>query len=671
MMNATDINLWDGFNQEYLSGMVKLLKEKLENYSNLLADKNETLPPYDPTFKIEELNRLAENMERPPAIEKLVKVFGLSAFERDILLLCAGVELDTALGELVAQVQGDKSFFQPSFGLALSAFEGAHWSALSTGSALRYWRLIEVNKTQLITRSPIKIDEHILHYLAGIRELNEKLNDVAELVISEEQPMPSQCILAEHIIETISQKSSDRLLPVVQLMGNDRADKISLAAYIGSQLQSQLYVVSSYAIPVNTHDNAELSRLWSREALLNNYVLYLDCSELENNDKARIQSLMSFIENTQGLILLDGDNWTPKIKRNKLVLTTAKPTREEQLSLWKYVVGDKMDAEKAGLGNVVSQFNLSADIIRQAGFEVFSNIDADEKDEQKKNAAVNKNMWKVCCRYTRPQVDNLAQRIEPVSTWDDIVLPESQKNVLKEISLQLRQRNKVYKDWGFATKGSRGLGITALFAGESGTGKTMASEVLANELQLDLYKIDLSQVVNKYIGETEKNLKKIFDAAEDGGAILLFDEADALFGKRSDVKDSHDRYSNIEVSYLLQRMEAYRGLAILTTNMQNALDKAFLRRLRFVIHFPFPDAIQRAEIWNRVFPINTPRSELDLEKLSKLTIPGGSIRNIALNAAFFAADEDKAVQMSHIYRAAKSEYHKIEKPFNMQEIKTR
>jgi SpoVK/Ycf46/Vps4 family AAA+-type ATPase len=197
----------------------------------------------------------------------------------------------------------------------------------------------------------------------------------------------------------------------------------------------------------------------------------------------------------------------------------------------------------------------------------------------------------------------------------------------------------------------------------------MAAEVLANELGLDLYRIDLSKVVNKYIGETEKNLKKIFDAAEEGGAILLFDEADALFGKRSDVKDSHDRYSNIEVSYLLQRMEAYRGLAILTTNMRHALDKAFTRRIRFIVQFPFPDAVQRAEIWSKVFPGNTPRLGLDMEKLSRLTIAGGSIRNIAMNAAFYAADEDSPVLMTHIFRAARTEYEKTDKSFNTADLR--
>src|SRR6185437_1267443 len=196
------------------------------------------------------------------------------------------------------------------------------------------------------------------------------------------------------------------------------------------------------------------------------------------------------------------------------------------------------------------------------------------------------------------------------------ILPETQKQVLREIAIHVRQRSKVYEQWGFAVASSRGLGISALFYGPSGTGKTMAGEVLANELRLDLYRIDLSQIVNKYIGETEKNLRRVFDAAEDGGAILFFDEADALFGKRSEVKDSHDRYANIEINYLLQRMELYRGLAVLATNMKSALDPAFLRRIRFVINFPFPDATQRVEIWRRIFPAATPTEGLDMARLA-------------------------------------------------------
>jgi SpoVK/Ycf46/Vps4 family AAA+-type ATPase len=278
-------------------------------------------------------------------------------------------------------------------------------------------------------------------------------------------------------------------------------------------------------------------------------------------------------------------------------------------------------------------------------------------------------LWMLCRTQVRPRFNSLAKHIPATARWNDLVLPQLQKKTMRELVANVRQQARVYEDWGFVQRSPRGLGITVLFHGPSGTGKTMAAEVLANELDLDLYHIDLSTVVSKYIGETEKNLRQVFDAADRGGLILLFDEADALFGKRSEVKDSHDRYANIEVSYLLQRMEAYRGLAILTTNNKSALDPAFMRRIRFVIQFPFPDANQRAEIWKRIFPQQTPVDDLDERKLARLNVAGGNIRNIALNAAFLAADQDRPVTMGDIRAAAQTEYTKIEKPLSTADTK--
>ncbi|TFH47378.1 MAG: ATP-binding protein, partial [ANME-2 cluster archaeon] len=314
---------------------------------------------------------------------------------------------------------------------------------------------------------------------------------------------------------------------------------------------------------------------------------------------------------------------------------------------------------------LVTQFNLSANAIRSTSAEVLGRISPEDEHQENDLEDI---MWDICRVHVRQFMDDLAQRIDPVATWDDLVLPEVQRQILRQISVHLRQRARVYDQWGFAAKSSNGLGISALFAGSSGTGKTMAAEVLANELQLDLYRIDLSQVVSKYIGETEKNLRKVFDAAEKGGTILLFDEADALFGKRSEVRDSHDRYANIEVSYLLQRMEAYRGLAILTTNMKDAIDPAFLRRIRFIVQFPFPDVRQRIEIWEHIFPVDTPTEGLDMQKLAQLNVAGGNIRNIAIYAAFLAAEAGESVQMTHLMQAARAEYVKLERPLTDSEI---
>jgi SpoVK/Ycf46/Vps4 family AAA+-type ATPase len=277
-------------------------------------------------------------------------------------------------------------------------------------------------------------------------------------------------------------------------------------------------------------------------------------------------------------------------------------------------------------------------------------------------------LWETCRLQGRLALEELAQRVDSTRSWNDLVLPASQQQLLRDIVAQVKRRTQVYEEWGFGKHSTRGLGITALFEGDSGTGKTLAAEVIANELRLDLFRIDLSGVVSKYIGETEKNLRRVFDTAEEGGAILLFDEADALFGKRSEVKDSHDRHANIEVSYLLQRMEAYPGVALLTTNLPDAIDSAFLRRIRFIVHFPFPEAAQRLEIWRRVFPSEMPTEGLRIDELAKLNAAGGNIRNIALNGAFYAAQDGGPVKMQHLLRAARAEYDKLKRPLPDAEV---
>jgi SpoVK/Ycf46/Vps4 family AAA+-type ATPase len=314
---------------------------------------------------------------------------------------------------------------------------------------------------------------------------------------------------------------------------------------------------------------------------------------------------------------------------------------------------------------LVAEFDLAPVAIRSAAHRAIGALHHRAASEPGELAAA---LWDACRTEARPRLEGLAQRIEPVATWHDLVVPEREREQLRQIVLHVRHRTQVYESWGFVERSSRGLGISALFAGPSGTGKTTAAEVLANELRLDLFRIDLSQVISKYIGETEKNLSRVFDAAEQGAAVLLFDEADALFGKRTEVKDSHDRYANIEVSYLLQRMEAYRGVAILTTNRKSSLDQAFLRRIRFVIEFPFPEAPQRAEMWRRVFPSRTPVQDFNIDRLARLRVSGGSIHNIAMGAAFLAADAGRPVLMEHLLAAARAEFAKLETPLNDAEV---
>jgi SpoVK/Ycf46/Vps4 family AAA+-type ATPase len=319
--------------------------------------------------------------------------------------------------------------------------------------------------------------------------------------------------------------------------------------------------------------------------------------------------------------------------------------------------GEEDLALNGTLDRVIAQFDLDSSAIVAAAGQAAT-----------VGGELGRAVWDACRVTARSGLDDLAQRLETAASFDDLVLPPSQTEQLADIASQVRNRVKVYDEWQMSGPSRRGLGISALFAGPSGTGKTLAAEVLANTLRLDLYRVDLSQVVSKYIGETEKNLRRIFDGAEGGGAVLLFDEADALFGKRTEVRDSHDRYANVEISYLLQRMESYQGLSLLTTNMRGALDPAFLRRLRFIVTFPFPGPAERAQIWARAFPSTTPTEGLDVAKLARLSVAGGNIRNIALSAAFTAAERGGPVGMADVLRGASAEFAKLERPLSETEV---
>lgn len=372
---------------------------------------------------------------------------------------------------------------------------------------------------------------------------------------------------------------------------------------------------------------------------------------IEAADESEKSNLKRFLQRTSGVIFLGLVDSKIEIAHDRFSVEVNKPTPEEQEQLWIKALQGKATDQPYRLAE---QFSFSQNEIER--------LAQSAQEETLEGQSISAKLWQTCRLSARSGMEQLARRIDAKANWQQLILPQEQSSLLQQITDQVAQRNRVYEDWGFREQMNRGLGINALFAGESGTGKTMAAEVIANALELDLYRIDLSSVVSKYIGETEKNLRKLFDAAEDSGAILFFDEADALFGKRSEVKDSHDRYANIEINYLLQRMESYRGLAILATNMKGSLDKAFMRRLRFIVDFPFPGAEQRKEIWQKVFPSSTPVAGLDYDRLAKLNLTGGSILNIVLNSAFLAAQGGESVTMPLVLNAARTEFKKLERP---------
>jgi len=598
-------------------------------------------------------------MPAPAAIDHLADSFGLSGFERGVLLLCAGVEMDARLALQCETASGTGPRPGPSFGLALAALESPHWSALAPVGPLRRWRLLEVDEAAGLARARLRIDERILHYLAGVNYLDLRLASMLDEVPPPALMGPAHQAVCGAIADALALENEGEA-PLLWLLGDDPLGQADVAAEVAGTLGLDLRVLRADDVPAGHAEIDALATLWQREALLLGSALLL-----RSNAEMLPDAALRLVESLRGLVFVSARQPQP-LARASLRFAVDKPDALEQKRLWQQALGAARpdgvpgDAPEQALASsldlVAGQFKLSARTIEAEGARLAPLLAASETPGRLLRAA--------CRSLGHARLDELAQRIDAAAGWDDLVLPEAQQATLHEIAAHMRNRLRVHLEWGFAGRGARGLGVSALFAGESGTGKTLAAEVLARELQLDLYRIDLSAVVSKYIGETEKNLRRVFDAAEDSGAVLLFDEADALFGKRSEVKDSHDRYANIEVSYLLQRMECYRGLAILTTNLKGALDAAFQRRLRFVVQFAFPDQALRQAIWRGAFPARMPQGDIDTGKLARLSVTGGSIRNIALNAAFRAAELQAPVSMAHLLHAAHQDASKRERPLS-------
>jgi len=648
-MTTVRENSWSEANQSYLMAAIAATREQIAGSAATGKAAVATSKPRDPIFA-----------QTPPALEQLCSTFRLSSFERSVLLACAGMELDAQFALTCAEAQPGRPA-SPAFALLLSVFPEAHWDAISPAGPLRHWRLIEMGNGPTLMTSPLRIDECILHYLTGTPYLDQRLNGILEPIGAAEPLPPSQRTIAQRVAALWATSVEKRPPVFVELSGADQATRQAVASNACSFAGLPINHIFAGALPLQHAEIQALLRLVEREALLNGSAVLLDCESIDA-DAARKNALHFFVEGLSSPLIVSTPQRLGGYLRQAAFLEIEKPLIEEQRNAWQATLGPTAASMNGSMDVLLSQFNMSIDQIRTSGLRAACEGSATEEQ-------ILETLWESCRVQARPSLDELAQRVETTAGWDALVLPKPQLQMLQDLATQMRHRSRVYHAWGFGGSSGRGLGITALFAGVSGTGKTTAAEVLAHELKLDLYRIDLSQVVSKYIGETEKSLRRIFDAAEQGGALLFFDEADALFGRRTEVKDSHDRYANIEVSYLLQRMESYRGLAVLATNMKQALDPAFLRRIRFVVQFPFPDAALRQEIWRRMIPPQAPTEALNLEQLSHLTIPGGNIRNIALGAAFLAVRAGEPIRMNHLLEAARGEYMKIEKPLTEPEIR--
>lgn len=597
----------------------------------------------------------------PGALARIEARFGLSSFEADLLLLCAGVEIDPAVARFCGEARGLAGGALPTFGLATTVLSGSHWSAIGPDGPLRRWRMVEIGPGDILSESPLRISERVLLQLVGAPQLDHQLVPFAEPARPPGDPVAAGPAAShQRVAEQIAAVWTGRdplSTPLVRLHGGTAADRRAIMVASCASAGLTAYEMPLRAVPGSPADRETLSRLWEREALLADRALLIT-ADGGSTEPAGHDTLTGFAESTGGRVVVSGGQWRAAGQREVVAFDVPTPSVAEQRAAWAAALPSPVPDDL--VDRLVSQFALGPAAIRAVCAEAATAAAT-------RHADLGPVVWEVCARRARPRLDGLAAPVAATAGWDDLVLPEPQRRALHGIVRHVRHRARVLHSWGFGDRAA-GLGVSALFAGGSGTGKTMAAEVLATELGLDLYRVDLSGVVSKYIGETEKNLGRVFDAAEASGTILLFDEADALFGKRSEVRDSHDRYANIEVSYLLQRMESYGGLAILTTNLAEALDPAFLRRLRFVVRFPFPDAGQRAELWRKAFPLPTPTVGLDPARLSTLQVTGGNIRNIALGAAYHAAEAGSPVGMTHVLAATLDEYEKQERPLTPAEV---
>ncbi len=572
----------------------------------------------------------------------VVEALGLDLLEAAVLAVCAATELNPRYGRLYAYLQDDVTRKLPSPRLVGQLLEGEGltsadvMSAFDLNGRLRHLgalKLLGDAQTPLAER-PVKIADRLAAALLGGR-----MDESAQPTRLRMVPIPAHAPGREEAVSLMSALlARPSRLPIV-LAGPD-ADTL-----IATALNRPL--VALHVRDIGERDVMAEAALIS--ALEDRPLIFEGLEDIEPSERGR---LLRAIEQRQERTVLAAPTRTAALalgERTVLLVEAANPSFAERKQAWADLSGI------ADTADVAAKFRLSMTQIIEAA-EV-ARLSATARGDA---APVPSDLDLGARQASSSRLGELAARLPPGYKWEDLVVPPKQAEQLKSISAYLRHRDRVLSDWGYEKTVSRTQGLKVLFAGESGTGKTMGAQVIAAELGLEIFRVDLATTVSKYIGETEKNLDRIFGAAEGSNAILFFDEADALFGKRSEVGDSHDRYANIEVAYLLQKMEGYPGAVILATNFRRNIDDAFVRRLDFVIDFPFPEPEDRIRIWNKVLPPEAPRADdIDLTFLSeKFKLSGGAIRNCSLSAAFQAADDDSPIAMRHLVKAVASEYGK-------------
>ena len=606
------------------------------------------------------------------ALPRLGRMFGLNPLELQTLVVCLAPELRSEYDRLYAHLHGDISRREPSVELVLALLcdsEGERWTATrmfhDAGTLMRWGLLQRVPDSVCAGPSGltqiVRVDSRITQFLLGDTRCDARLQTVARLVDTVTDTGPAAP-------DTDVDGIADMLLawqyepaptagPVVYLRGRANIDTADTAFHLCAAAGLPMLAADTHALLASGADQATaLIRVLCREAVLQQCVLYLGGADALLSDVARpaLHALRSAAADCVRPLILSGESfWTAPDFGGSVFrqISVRHPDVDSRRALWRRELAGTEPANAPWSDTLASRFVLTARQIRNATAVA-------------RQGQLTLDGLVAACRAESDQdLGELAVKVEIRHRWADLVLPEDKIAQLREICDQIRHRHVVYGQWGFGDRLGHGIGITALFSGPPGTGKTVAAQVIAADVGLPLFRIDLSGVVSKYIGETEKNLAKIFDRARAGNAVLFFDEADALFGKRTEVSDAHDRYANIETSYLLQKLEEHDGVVILATNLRGNLDDAFTRRIRSIVEFPFPDASLRQQIWKSHFPAHAPlAADIDIDYLAgAFPIAGGSISNVALGSAFLAAADGGTITAEHVLAGTRREYDKLGK----------
>ncbi|WP_053227441.1 ATP-binding protein [Solirubrobacter soli] len=601
-MSSDAFHTWQEHNREFLALAIDDLHARMEGEDTAALRAR--------------LEALLIEMSHEPGLLALAGRFDLDAFAQDLVLLCLAFEVDPRFRIDEHPV---------TVGYALEVLEGSNWAAVDASAPLRSWGLVELERAVTMTDARVRLAEDVARFLLGFdpREGGDEVFTLAPAPVLVESQRQGAVELAELITETAEAAGQ---VPAVELHGAAEEDRVALATMCANALGAVLATADVRDLPEPGQELDALLRTWGRIARLTSTMLCLTQPDRDDDPAIRHRIERALVRLRDVFFVCTGAPTTAEPARTVLRLRVEPLNADERLEVWEACA----EASRNELIALANDFRFGARTIRRVCAESRGDLRG------------------ACARTVRARLDPLAERVR-LQDVADVVLPVREAEQLLELERSVRLTKEVSEDWGLGH--GRGGAATALFAGPSGTGKTHAALALARRLGLDLYRVDLASVLSKYIGETEKNLDRIFDAAEVGGTILLFDEADALFGKRSEVRDSHDRYANLGTAYLLSRVERTPTPTILTTNLKEAIDPAFLRRLHFVIDFPFPARGEREQIWRTIYPERAPVGELEPGKLAAVSATGGTIRNIARRGAFLAAAEGEEIEMEHLREA--------------------